>query len=213
MADETTTPAPGTGEATTPETATAPTSPTNHPAVLRKQMKAIERERETLKAQLAELQEKNKSEAEKAIESARKEAAKQTAEQYEKQIADLKRGNAIANAVARAGLDSDYVHIVRAKLEDVEDIEDLDAEVAKIIETASWGKAPARGGQPGAPASQGGASPDYPRGGQWDRDQIQELVQNGQYHKYRPQIEQAWREGKVLNTGNIVERRQRQAVK
>jgi hypothetical protein len=170
-------------------------------AKARKALKRLESERDSLKAKLDQIAEANKTEAEKAIEKARKEGAAEAESRLQAELESERRERAIERAVIGAGLNPDFAHIVKAKLGDVETT-DIDAAVGAIIEGAEWAKPAPKPGQPGAPSGPVPGS-DYPRGGKWDRAQIQELALKPEvYAKYREQIEaaqrEAWKRGESL---------------
>lgn len=153
-----------------------------------------------LEKQLADAEAAKKSESERAVEEAYKRGQTETTAQYEARMKQQATEALVARKVLAAGFHEDLVDLAIVKLSKSGVEDPTEQDIAAVIAQLEWAKPTAQRqpGTPGAPAQQGGAQSEYPKNGQWDRQQVQELITAGRYEEFRAPIEKAMKEGRLL---------------
>ena len=184
------TPAPGTA---TPEPAAVQDTATE-PAVdqqkqenaefakLRREAAKAAKERDALAAQLAERDEANKSDQEKALAAAKAEGRKEV----EALLASQALDHALERELLSQGYDPDLAHMVKAKAE-ISEPGDVAAAVKEVLGSKEWLKA--KPVVPGTgPPDRNRQTTEFPRGAGWDIEQIREVRARGEFAKYKESI-------------------------
>lgn len=148
----------------------------------RKQIKTLAKQLEDAQKALQERTDAEKSETEKAIEAARKEGR----QQMESELAKLRIDHSLETELLRRGLDPDLKYVVLAKGEIAEE-GDIAGAVDDVLGKREWLK-PRPVGAQGMP-SRDARGREFPRGGAWDRAQVQEVMARGLMDEYREEIQ------------------------
>lgn len=171
-----------------------------NPVRARRKISGLEKQLQESQERLAALEAGQKTEAERAREEAYNRGKTETEAQFTKRIQQLEIDGSISRSVLAAGFPEDVVHIVKAKIE-TDDPKEIKAEVDKVLAGLEWARPsgkPRVPGQPGSPTPADTNAPEYPKNGQWDRTQVQELIQLGRYEEFRGAIDKANAEGRLL---------------
>lgn len=203
MTDSTAQPTPASAE---PHVA-VPSQPQDdfNPVRARRKISGLEKQLQESQERLAALEAGQKTEAERAREEAYNRGKSETQTQADARLKQQQLENTITRKVLAAGLHEDAIDLALVKLQKAGIDDPTEAEIGDVLATLEWAKpasaqqqaAPRAPGQPGSPTPADVTRPEYPRGGEWDRTQIQELIANGEYPKYQAAIEKAHKEGRV----------------
>lgn len=178
------------------EASGTPTLPTRDQRDFARARKRIEE----LEKKLSDAEAAQKSESERAVEEAYKRGQTETTAQYKARMKQQATEALVARKVLAAGFHEDLVDLAIVKLSKSGVEDPTEQDIAAVIAQLEWAKPTAQKqpGTPGAPAQQGGVQPEYPKNGQWDRQQVQELIAEGRYEEFRAPIEKAMKDGRLL---------------
>lgn len=118
----------------------------------RREAEAASAKAAELEAKLTQYNEAQKTEAEKAIEKARKEAATQTSAEWERRLNDAAINSELKLELLKRGMDPDLALVVKGKA-DLKSVDEIPDAIEAALGGKEWLKAPAK---PAAPM-QGGA--------------------------------------------------------
>lgn len=163
-----------------------------------------------LEKKLEQSEAAKKSEAERAVEEAYTRGKTETQTQADARLRQKQLENTITRKVLAAGLHEDAIDLALVKLQKLGIDDPTESEIGEVLATLEWAKsnpvaqqppAPKVPGQPGAPSPADASRPEYPKGGVWSRDQIQEVIARGLYPTYKESIESARKTNAI--TGGI----------